>query len=299
MNNVKCPECNLTNWSTAISCKRCGLLFVTIDSLPQSEIAESLKEFNDAQPQSLADTAPVDQGWRQHPQNAIGPNYVAAQREYRGSNQKSGLAIASMVLGIVGFALSCIGGFLLAPIGLILGIVALVKANRYPNAYRGKGYSIAGVILCGFLTLAFPVIAAIAVPNLLAARRAANEGSAISTIRTIAGAEEKYRAASPGGNCAELPQLAKSSLIDPVLANGIKSGYRFVMIPTIVGCEIYATPIVSNGFSSTGNRSFFASSEELWQIHAGTKNGLTADRNDPLIENGNTQRPKIATQKAN
>lgn len=60
--------------------------------------------------------------------------------------KKSGLAVAALVLGIVGIALSFIpiinnAAFVFAVIGLILGIIALAKKNK-------KGPAIAGVILC-------------------------------------------------------------------------------------------------------------------------------------------------------
>src|SRR5499433_4426903 len=46
------------------------------------------------------------------------------------------------------------------------------------------------------------IIAAIAIPNLLAARRAANEGSAISSLRTLHGAQMTYQATNGSGDFA-------------------------------------------------------------------------------------------------
>jgi hypothetical protein len=61
-------------------------------------------------------------------------------------NQKSGLVVASLVLGIIGVALSLIPiinnvSFVLGIIGLVLGVVGLIKKNK-------KGLGIAGIILC-------------------------------------------------------------------------------------------------------------------------------------------------------
>ena len=60
-------------------------------------------------------------------------------------SQTNGMAIASMVLGIAGWAL-CAGGGIGSIVGLILGIVALNQIKKNPNQ-QGKGMAIAGIIL--------------------------------------------------------------------------------------------------------------------------------------------------------
>lgn len=217
---------------------------------------------------------------------------------------KKGLAIASLVLGILGmpwftmiiaslFAalLSLILGtagiviglalLLLIPvIALISGIVSLKRVKRQPHEFGGKGLAIAGICCSGFSLVFLPIVAAIAIPNLLAARRAANEGSAISSIKTLAKAESAYRTtnATP---CADLDALEKRQLIDGVLKSGEKSGYRFVMskLPTAKqDCAITATPISD----STGSRSFYYSTED-GEIRARKYDGKMADMNDEPI----------------
>ncbi|MEP6901417.1 MAG: prepilin-type N-terminal cleavage/methylation domain-containing protein [Actinomycetota bacterium] len=81
------------------------------------------------------------------------------------------------------------------------------------------------------------IIAAIAIPSLLASRRAANEGSAISALRTLHGAQMTYQTSTGMGNYAGtnastgdtigLAALNSAYLIDSTLALGIKSGYNF------------------------------------------------------------------------
>mgnify|MGYP001770890182 FL=1 len=51
------------------------------------------------------------------------------------------------------------------------------------------------------------IIAAIAIPNLLASRRAANEASAISTLRTIVSAEATYQSTAGAGQYGNLVNL--------------------------------------------------------------------------------------------
>ena len=77
------------------------------------------------------------------------------------------------------------------------------------------------------------IIAAIATPNLLAARRAANEASAISAIRNLSSVEETYRSTTGSGlRYASLADLRTVLLIDTALGSATtaataKSGYIY------------------------------------------------------------------------
>ena len=291
MNSFKCPECNLTNWATATACKRCKYSFQTVSAETQP-MQESFSEHHFADADQNAQQnfqpprfeTPPDRSFNQSSgQNYQRQNYQRHEKpnyQYgKPANLKSGLAIASMVLGILGFVTSILlVGLLLAPIGLILGIVALVKANKKPHIYGGKGFAIAGVVVSGIVFLFVPIITAIAIPNLLAARRAANEGSAISNLRTIAGAEKTLMAVGNTNKCGDLQTLSSKQLIDSVLAAGEKNGYHFTIINLPIiggGCEIHAVPMTV----STGTRSFYFSTED-GIIRAAAKNGKLADRND-------------------
>ena len=90
------------------------------------------------------------------------------------------------------------------------------------------------------------IVAAIAVPNLLSSKRAANEGSAISSMRTIHSCELTYQATTGVGDYGDLPALALVTLTDGVLGSGSKSGYNFVITPTPPGSVpalYYATAV--------------------------------------------------------
>ncbi|HEX8738391.1 MAG TPA: DUF4190 domain-containing protein, partial [Pyrinomonadaceae bacterium] len=266
MSTIRCPQCNLTNFATAVACKRCGYFFqppAEGAAVPEMEPAQA--SFGGEQ-QAFNEFPNAAQPVNYSPQPQFPPpprqNYYQQQQQYQSyqsSKQKSGLAIASMVIGILSVVLGCLGGFIIAPIGLILGIVALVKSNRRPSEYGGKGFAIAGIVTCGLLTITLPVILAIVIPNLLAARRAANEGSAIATIRTLADAEQKYMA-STYGKCGDIQVLIAGKLVNDLsLAKNEKNGYRFMVVnlPT-GGCEILATPLTT----SHGTRSFYYSTED-------------------------------------
>jgi len=109
------------------------------------------------------------------------------------------------------------------------------------------------------------IIAAIAIPNLLASKRAANEGSAVASMRTITSAEATYAATAGDGEYGDLPALAGQGLVDSVLGgtNGEKSGYTFVATASGDGSAadpyVYlstSTPQAVASVTATGTRKF-------------------------------------------
>src|SRR5271154_7118057 len=102
---------------------------------------------------------------------------------------------------------------------------------------KQKGFSLIELLIVVAIIL---IIAAIAIPNLLRARIAANESSAVASIRTLNTAQISYNSAFPTvGFAASLTNLAGTScapptstgacLIDQALSTGTKSGYTFTM----------------------------------------------------------------------
>jgi type IV pilus assembly protein PilA len=115
------------------------------------------------------------------------------------------------------------------------------------------------------------IIAAIAIPNLLAARRSANEGSAISATRTLHGAQMTYASTYGNGNYAgtagtpgisPLTVLSGPGLIDSVLGAGTKSGYTWVGDEVVSSSSAPAQfmfsclPATTSGVTATGSRRF-------------------------------------------
>jgi type IV pilus assembly protein PilA len=101
---------------------------------------------------------------------------------------------------------------------------------------KQKGFSLIELLIVVAIIL---IIAAIAIPNLLRARIAANEASAVGSVRSIVTAEVAYSSTWGTGFAQNLGNLggvgapcaataATACLIDNVLSTGAKSGYNFV-----------------------------------------------------------------------
>lgn len=117
-----------------------------------------------------------------------------------------------------------------------------------------KGFSLIELLV---VVIIIAVIAAIAIPSLLASRRAANEASAIQTLRTISSAEGTYLGTNGSNNSfGSLNQLNAAGMLDSTFTGTTftKSGYTFVhtlpATPTAYCAD--ALPVASLGVRTFG-----------------------------------------------
>ncbi len=142
---------------------------------------------------------------------------------------------------------------------------------------KQKGFSLIELLIVVAIIL---IIAAIAIPNLLRARIAANESSAVSSLRSVNTAEVGYTTSypqvgysatevllGPGGGATACPAggpaIANACLLDAALANNValggKSGYRIAEVgagavgPILTTYGVGAAPVT---FNQSGVRQF-------------------------------------------
>ena len=143
---------------------------------------------------------------------------------------------------------------------------------------KQKGFSLIELLIVVAIIL---IIAAIAIPNLLRSKMAANEAAAVASLRTLNTSAILYSTTfstlppdlasmGPDAGTGNAPTASGADLIDSVMAGGVagakpaagvkvatKSGYTITYVPTGTPVTTYTLTAVPQSYNGTGFRSFF------------------------------------------
>jgi hypothetical protein len=203
----------------------------------------------------------------------------------------SGKAIGSLICGFFLFFLPA------SIVAIILGHLSLSEIRKSAGRLKGQGIATAGLVLGYLGVAAIPfllIIAAIAIPNLMRSKIAANETSAVGSLRSYNAAIFNYSVKCPklgypsfsrqlgpeDGDCMNLRFLPKS--IDRINRTGtVKSGYLFVYSPSALNAQgqitsysIWADPVSPN---VSGIRHFFTDQTGVIRVESNKSAGMESD----------------------
>lgn len=162
-----------------------------------------------------------------------------------------------------------------------------MSSRQKPGAGH-KGFSLIELLIVVAIIL---IIAAIAIPNLLRARIAANESSAASSVRRIATSEIAYNAAYPtvgyspdlasmgGPSTGCSPSSTTACILDSIVASGTKSGYQLAAVGFNGGAGPNSSFVAASApisFNVTGFRNFCVVTDGVLRNQPGTAGGVPA-----------------------
>ncbi|MDD5130352.1 MAG: YIP1 family protein [Candidatus Omnitrophica bacterium] len=173
---------------------------------------------------------------------------VGGKGGFKGTFNVLAYNASSAIFSVIPFIGQVIAGIW----GIVIGVKGFKKVHnlntlRAVIAYFGIFFIIAIIAL----------MAAIAIPNLIRARRVANDASAKATVRMISTAVETYSVANNGGYPISEYDLKKGGYISEYYDKNTKHGYSYAIRLDSDGYEITANPQTCG---TTGTKVFVVSS---------------------------------------
>lgn len=145
-----------------------------------------------------------------------------------------------------------------------------------PKRFSDQGFSLVELLI---VVLIIGIIAQMAIPHLMRSKLAANEASAITTVRSVLNAETLYVTTVGSGRYASMGSLVSGMLVDTVVGSSTKDGYVFAISLGAADASfvIDARP---TGYLNSGIRSFF--SDETAVIRYTTADSAATSSSSPL-----------------
>lgn len=141
---------------------------------------------------------------------------------------------------------------------------------------ENKGFSLIELLI---VLAILGIIAAVAIPSLAQSKLAANEASAIASVRTIGTAQFTYWTNGQSTFADSFAALVAEGYLDDALGTGQKDGFQFVITGEIADFSVVATPLSAN----TGKRSFFIDESGVIRYAVG---GAPNETSPPLDGSG-------------
>ena len=182
---------------------------------------------------------------------------------------------------------TCSGPALAREVPLAARFFPWRREGREFMSGREEAFSLIELIIVVAIIL---VITAIAIPSLLRSKIAANQASAIESLRVIGTSEVTYAAIYGNGYSATLSAMgpvpsgavatvSTAGLIDDLLASGSKSGYMFTYTPTLLdstgrynGYTVLANPVIAG---TTGGDYYYEDETHLIRMNTTAPAGST------------------------